>query len=349
MSALILLLLAVCLALLILEDRQVRRDRSELVHVVYVNGIRGKSTVTRMIDGGLRAGGWKVFCKTTGTVPMVIGVDGTARPLVRRGRANISEQVRVLHRAVREGAQILVIECMAVDPALQAVSQHRMVRADIGVITNVRLDHTAEMGPTLEEICDSLSNTIPWNGTLFTADGAFLDQLRTNGRRKNCRVELAQPDSGLPDFDFPENVALALALFRLPSGAAFVNAMSVNDPQSTQLDYHRVAGRPGMVGRRLVLLINNRPDRGYRTEHMMMVARGLEPEEIWLIGASQRAVRRTLRHILPDTPVRLFPGAEALPLDSRGADTMIFAAGNLAGPGKALMERVRKEGEQSVL
>lgn len=66
------------------------------------------------------------------------------------------------------------------------------------------------MGPTLEEICDSLSNTIPWNGTLFTADGAFLDQLRTNGRRKNCRVELAQPDSGLPDFDFPENVALAL-------------------------------------------------------------------------------------------------------------------------------------------
>ena len=376
MSALILLLLAVCLALLILEDRQVRRDRSELVHVVYVNGIRGKSTVTRMIDGGLRAGGWKVFCKTTGTVPMVIGVDGTARPLVRRGRANISEQVRVLHRAVREGAQILVIECMAVDPALQAVSQHRMVRADIGVITNVRLDHTAEMGPTLEEICDSLSNTIPWNGTLFTADGAFLDQLRTNGRRKNCRVELAQPDSGLPDFDFPENVALALAvcreigvdrdralegilryqpdpyalsLCRLPSGAAFVNAMSVNDPQSTQLDYHRVAGRPGMVGRRLVLLINNRPDRGYRTEHMMMVARGLEPEEIWLIGASQRAVRRTLRHILPDTPVRLFPGAEALPLDSRGADTMIFAAGNLAGPGKALMERVRKEGEQSVL
>ena len=55
MSALILLLLAVCLALLILEDWQVRRDRSELVHVVYVNGIRGKSTVTRMIDGGLRA------------------------------------------------------------------------------------------------------------------------------------------------------------------------------------------------------------------------------------------------------------------------------------------------------
>lgn len=109
--------------------------------------------------------------------------------------------------------------------------------------------------------------------------------------------------------------------------------MSVNDPQSTQLDYHRVAGRPGMVGRRLVLLINNRPDRGYRTEHMMMVARGLEPEEIWLIGASQRAVRRTLRHILPDTPVRLFPGAEALPLDSQGGGHYDLCRWKLGRPG----------------
>ena len=86
-----------------------------------------------------------------------------------------------------------------------------------------------------------------------------------------------------------------------------------------------------MVGRRLVLLINNRPDRGYRTEHMMMVARGLEPEEIWLIGASQRAVRRTLRTSCRTHLSGCFLERRQLPLDSRGADTMIFAAGNLAG------------------
>ena len=85
MSALILLLLAVCLALLILEDRQVRRDRSELVHVVYVNGIRGKSTVTRMIDGGLRAGGWKVFCKTTGGGPTSANRCGSSTGRCGRG------------------------------------------------------------------------------------------------------------------------------------------------------------------------------------------------------------------------------------------------------------------------
>ena len=376
MTAVVLVLTALCFGWLIWENLQVRRDRKKLAHVVYVNGIRGKSTVTRMIDAGLRAGGWSVFCKTTGTVPMVIGTDCVERPLFRRGRANINEQVRMLRRAAKEGAQILVIECMAVDPALQAVSQQKMLRSDVGVITNVRLDHTAEMGPTLEEICDSLSNTIPDGGVLYTADGAFLDQLRRNGARRNCRVELARPDDSLPDFDFPENVALALAVcrelgvereralegilrfqpdpyalsaWRLAGGAVFVNAMAVNDPQSTQLDYRRVAQRPGAAGRRLVLLLNNRPDRGYRTRHMVMVAQGLRPEEIWLTGASQREMRWRLKRVLPHTPVLCFRGAEDIPLDSRGTDTLIFAAGNLAGPGKVLMERVKEEGTADVL
>lgn len=146
MEVILLGLLAVLLAGLLLEQRQALRDRARLEHIVHVNGIRGKSTVTRLIDAGLRAGGLRVFCKTTGTVPMTIGTCGTERPLLRRGRANIKEQLSVLRRAAAEDAQILVVECMAVDPALQAVAQHKMLRADVGVITNVRLDHTAEMG-----------------------------------------------------------------------------------------------------------------------------------------------------------------------------------------------------------
>ncbi len=376
MTALILGLTALLFVLLIWEDRQVRRDRERLTHVIYVNGIRGKSTVTRLIDGGLRAGGWSVFCKTTGSVPMVIGTDNVERPLFRRGRANIREQVRMVRRAVREGAQILVIECMAVAPALQAVSQDRMVRADIGVITNVRLDHTEEMGPTLEEICDSLCSTLPRGGVLYTADEKFVDRIRRNGRARECRVELARPDGRLPALDFPENVALALAVcqrvgvdretalagmaryhpdpyvlsaYRLPGGGAFVNAMTANDPQSTQLIYRRVAALPAYRDRKLILLINNRPDRGYRTEHMLLVAQALPAGEIWLTGAAQQAVRGKLRRRLPDTPVRLFPRAEQLPLDGVGPDALVFAVGNIAGPGKRLMELVKEVGTPDVL
>ena len=76
MEAIVIVLFVVILTGLVLERRQVLKDRAGLEHVVYVNGIRGKSTVTRLIDAGLRAGGKKVFCKTTGTLPMVIGVDG---------------------------------------------------------------------------------------------------------------------------------------------------------------------------------------------------------------------------------------------------------------------------------
>ncbi len=375
MAAALVLLLVVILSGLVWEQRRAAADRARLDHVVHVNGIRGKSTVTRLIAAGLRAGGLRVFCKTTGTCPMTIGVDGVERLIRRRGRANIKEQLSTLHRAAREGAQVMVAECMAVDPALQAVSQHRMVRGDVGVITNVRLDHTAEMGETLEEICDSLSNTIPRDGVLFTADEDFFPQLVRNAAGLNCRVELALPNGTEPDFDFPENVALALAvcrflgvereialegilhyqrdpyalsLHRLPCGGVFVNGLSINDPQSTELVYRRLCRRYGWEGRELILLINNRPDRGYRTRHMVEVAGALAPARVWLLGASQLTVARAVGRRLPGTELIRFTRSEEVPLDEVPESAVIFAVGNVAGPGHRLMERVREEGTEFV-
>lgn len=375
MQAVLVILLVVILIYLALEQRRALGDRAKLRHVVHVNGIRGKSTTTRLIDAGLRAGGWKVFCKTTGTVPMTIGVDNVARPLFRRGRANINEQLRILHRAAEEGAEVLVLECMAVDPKLQNVAQHRMVRGDVGVITNVRLDHTAEMGETLEEICDSLSNTIPRDGILFTADENFAPQLRRNGEKIGCETVLALPDGSEPDFDFPENVALALAvcerlgversvalegmlhyqrdpyalsLYKLPNGCVFINGMSINDPQSTEMVCRRVMEKYGWEGRELLLVINNRPDRGYRTEHMAMVAKALAPGRVWLLGASQMTMERRIRRDVPGVEVLGFRKAEELPLEGLDEKTVVFAVGNVAGPGHTLMKRIREEAVEDV-
>lgn len=368
-------LLAVVLTYLVLEQRRAFRNRKKLQHVIHVNGIRGKSTVTRLIDAGLRAGGFRVFCKTTGTVPMVIRTDHTARPLHRRGRANIREQLDMLRLAVQEDSQILVLECMAVAPILQRVAQHEMVRADIGVITNVRLDHTAEMGETLEEICDSLSNTIPKDGVLFTADEQFFPQLARNAEQIGCRTELARPNGNEPGFEFPENLALALAvcrhlgvpeetalkgmlhyqrdpyalsLHRLPGGGIFVNGLAINDPQSTQLVFERLVKRFGWDRGDLILLINNRPDRGYRTEHMAMVAQALQPAQVWLLGASQRAAARAILNKIPQLEIHRFSRAGELPLDQIPAGKVIFAVGNVAGPGHEVMRRVREEGEEYV-
>ena len=225
---------------------------------------------------------------------MTIGVDGAERPIHRPGKANIKEQLAILHQAVEQNAEILVIECMAVDPVLQHVAQHEMLRADIGVITNVRLDHTAEMGETLEEICDSLSNMIPRQGYLFTADEIFYPQLARNASKLDTQTHLSLPTGEEPEFDFPENLALALAvcrhlgveeqtalsgmlhyqrdpyalsLHRLPGGGVFINGMSINDPQSTQLVFDRLVEKYGWDRNKLILVINNRHDRGYRTQH----------------------------------------------------------------------------------
>ena len=375
MTGLIVCLLLVCLAVLILEERRAKADRAKLTHVVYVNGIRGKSTTTRLIESGLREGGYKVFCKTTGTLPMVIGVDGVERPLKRRGRANIREQLDILHRAAQEGAEVLVIECMAVDPVLQNVSQHRMVRADVGVITNVRLDHTAEMGETLEEICDSLSNMIPRNGYLFTADEQFFPRLEKNARAVGSRCVLTLPTGQEPAVDFPENLALAaavcrhlgvdeqtafagmsryqrdpfaLSLHRLPGGGVFVNGMSINDPQSTQLVFRRLADKYGWSPEDLILLINNRPDRGYRTQHMVMVAHALRPAAVWLTGASQTTTRHAILKGVPEADISCYHKAEEIPLAQVPAGKVVFAVGNLAGPGLTVMKWIREEAAEYV-
>jgi len=155
---------------------------------VHVNGTRGKSTVTRLIWSALREAGIPAVAKTTGTAPRVLLPDGRERPLVRRSPASIREQLELLRLARREGARAVVAECMAVDPALQWVSEHTMLRASVGVITNVRTDHTEVMGPNLEDIASSLANTIPRGGLLVTGDGRFTDLLRRRAGLVNARL-----------------------------------------------------------------------------------------------------------------------------------------------------------------
>ena len=117
---------------------------------IHVNGTRGKSGVTRLIAAGLRAGGLRTCAKTTGTLPRMIAPDGSEYPVFRPARANVIEQVRIVRAAARENVDALVIECMALQPALQSLCELKLVRATHGVITNVRADHLDVMGPNVD-------------------------------------------------------------------------------------------------------------------------------------------------------------------------------------------------------
>ena len=65
---------------------------------------------------------------------------------------------------------------MAIRPELGRVSETRMVRSTVGVITNVRPDHLEVMGPTVIEVAEGLARTIPRGGTLFVSQGDFDEQ-----------------------------------------------------------------------------------------------------------------------------------------------------------------------------
>src|SRR5512139_3009290 len=72
-----------------------RRIRSYKIRV-HVNGIRGKSTVTRLIAGILREAGYLAVAKTTGSAAATINFDGQDIPISRRGQANVKEQQDII-------------------------------------------------------------------------------------------------------------------------------------------------------------------------------------------------------------------------------------------------------------
>jgi poly-gamma-glutamate synthase PgsB/CapB len=137
---------------------------------IHINGTRGKSSVTRLLWAALREAGIPSLAKTTGAAACLFLPDGTERPLRRRGRPNIREQLRTLWLARRTGARAVLLECMALAPELQWTAEQSMTHATIGVITNARTDHTEVMGRTRDEIAACLANTIPRRSVLVVGD-----------------------------------------------------------------------------------------------------------------------------------------------------------------------------------
>ena len=188
-------LLMILIFLGLLESYFHEKSLSNLPIRIHVNGARGKSSVTRLIAAGLRSGGLKTLAKTTGTSPRIINANGEDREIFRLRSATIGEQVRLLRSFAKQKPEAVVIECMAVNPHYQWISEHKMIRSTIGVITNIRPDHLDEMGSTIEDNTMSISNTIPHNGTIVTVIDSENNQvnniLKRESLKKNTKLFFA--------------------------------------------------------------------------------------------------------------------------------------------------------------
>ena len=153
---------AIALIAGLVEQRRHHRQLQSIPRRIVVNGIRGKSSITRLCAGALRGAGVVTVAKTTGTAARFITPDGEEEPVYRKfGIANIVEQIGVVRRAAACRPDALVIECMAVQPDLQEVNERKLIQSTICVISNVREDHLTEMGPTLDDVARSLSRSMP--------------------------------------------------------------------------------------------------------------------------------------------------------------------------------------------
>jgi gamma-polyglutamate synthase len=137
---------------------------------VAVTGTRGKSGVTRLVAAGLRASGAVVLAKTTGSKPVLILPDGSEREIARPGPASVREQARLVGLAARLGADTLVAEMMSIGPEALEAESRRILRPGTLAVTNVRLDHTDEMGRTKAEIARTLARAFPPRASVFVPE-----------------------------------------------------------------------------------------------------------------------------------------------------------------------------------
>ncbi|WP_338953467.1 poly-gamma-glutamate synthase PgsB [Fusobacterium nucleatum] len=377
MEIIIIILSLLYVLYLFFEKINLDKNRKNLKYIIHINGIRGKSTVSRLIDAGLRAGGYKVFTKTTGTSPRIIDTNAKEFEINRQGKANIREQISVITWASKEKAEVLILECMAVKPELQYVCENKILKSDIVAITNVREDHLDEMGDSLDKIADSLSNTIPKKATFFTADKNYFNFFKNRCEDKNTRAFLSKNiKNEYWEIDFPNNIALAIDIckylnvdekialegmrtYHKDPGSLkvltylnkknfrifFVNTLAANDPDSTEIILDRVCIKTYWNNERY-LLINNRADRLSRLKQFVNFTIKFENrfDKILISGENKNLFYKYLLKNRIDKN-RVIILSDEKYFENIEDDSLIFAVGNICRLGKKLVDYFEERGE----
>jgi len=319
-----------------LERRDYERRLDKLKIRIYVNGIRGKSTVTRLIAGVLREAGIQTLAKTTGSAAMVILPNGDEIPIQRRSSATIMELFNIAKQYLEKDTEAIVFETMALFPANQTASQELLVKGNINVITNVREDHQDVMGESLEEIADTLSLMIPHDGILITAEERphLRERLGKNAQARGSRLVYADPTwvteqnlTGFNYLSFRENISIGLAvaeILGIPRATAmrgmwnarpdvgvvniqrtnwkskeivWIPLFAVNDRESTIISVNALQPYYDQNATRIGIL-NNRYDRADRAMRFASIAANDLNFDYWVtFGAYESQVTDYMRKL----------------------------------------------------
>ncbi|MBC7363760.1 MAG: poly-gamma-glutamate synthase PgsB [Candidatus Aminicenantes bacterium] len=296
------------MAYLFFEALSHQRSLRKIPHRIAITGIRGKSSITRLIAAGLREAGYRVVAKTTGSRPVIIYPDGREEEIKRKGRPSVLEQKKLMQLAASQSADFLVVEMMSIQPEFLRAESHKLLQPETLVISNIRVDHTEFLGQSREEVALHLSASLKPGLKVFIPREEMLPALV--GELQNNQVEIIavrphqlteELKSQVPYAEFEPNLTLALevlAHYRVPfdrikegfrkvcpdfghlriwqvsagSGAPsfyFVNLLAANDPASTAEALKLVEERFDFSRRQTVGLLSLRSDRPDRTKQWL--------------------------------------------------------------------------------
>jgi len=330
----------------------------------------------------LREDEYRVIGKTTGTdARMLYWFTPKEFPVHRKPQgANIGEQRDIIRKVVRQKGNALVNECMAVNPDYQITFQKDLVKANIGVIVNVMEDHMDVLGPTLDEVAEAFTATIPYRGHLVVMKDDYTKFFAKVAKKRKTKLIVVDkdevPESFLRKFGyivFPDNVAIAMGvaealgidretalagMLNAPPdvGAVevkyynanqttnvYVNAFAANEPQSTKAILNKVETY-NYPYNKIVIILNCRSDRVDRTRQFCEdFITEVDFDTLICTGKSTQMVTDVMSG-QPDKKYLNFEGRDIKEVEravfEESQNALMFCVGNIHGPGKQIAQYI---------
>lgn len=342
------------------DELKARKQLAAIRHRILCGGIRGKSSLTRLVHTGLRAAGIEALGRVTGGEPRLLLSNGEEIPHPRRGPANIRE-VRTLLRSARAiGIDAIVVENMAIRPELQRVIARRFVRPTLQLIGCDGPDHLEVLPSEAPSRAAAMLEGLDPAAPVLLAGYEENEPLETLAKRKGIEATRA-PNRSLPGIrpHFVPLLSCAIAamqrlgaftreaedamtqqardiqkltVYRVGE-SAWVDLLSANDPLSSRRLIDSVLSMEEAKGyERPLLLYNHRSDRPRRLRSFEPLFREFE-SAICGSRVSRARASKLGAAWLPD------PSAEF----TKGPN-LVFLTGNTGAGGGQLREALAARG-----
>ena len=324
----------------VVEKKKHSRRLKKIPIRININGIRGKSTITRLIYSILREDQYKVIGKTTGTdARMLYWFTSREYPVYRKPQgANIGEQRDIVRKVVKQRANALVNECMAVNPDYQ----------------------------------------ITFQGHLIVMKDEYTSYFAKVAKRRKTKLIVVDkdkvPEQYLRKFDylvFPDNVAIALGvaealgidneialqgMLNAPpdSGAVeikyfnannttnvYVNAFAANETKSSKAILNKVESYNYPYKKKIIIL-NCRADRGDRKKMFAEdFIEDVDFDTLICTGKSTQMVTEVMKRN-PNKKYLNFENSDIREIEdsvyAECKNALVFCVGNIHGPGKKIAQ-----------